>query len=303
MVEQLRKLKELQGHAPTLAFEGNAAVVLATPSFTRWLSDESFMSALLATFTQRDIQVLVGVVDDLNAPTSSGAPVAGFSVLQGSAETLLPSLSTPATPSRGREAPRPGSLQFSLSRGPSGGSLSLNMPLAHTVFQNGRESTLLAHTWKSTPQSSFTLANTIEKTRQEISLSAIKPSLSVPLMPVTPPRRILGCLGNIISQIEIDGAAVPASTELENEVQVVYDRRAVAGNLNSEGMPVDIWALVSTPEGTVTTEIEDILDSLEDAKFEGPEEERAVAASNVPLIEKLLMSGFQLHRISTLWLR
>lgn len=279
--------------------ESSAAVVLATPTFTRWLTDESFMSALLGTFASRDMQVLAGVVDDIYAPTTSGNPVSGFSILQGPAECLLPSFNTPAAPSHGRNAPRPASVQFSLPRGASGSLLSLNMPLANTVFQNGRESTLLACTWKRTPHSAFALSHSIEKTRQDVALAGPPPSLSVPLIPVTPPRRIAGCLGNIISQIEIDGAAVPASTELENEVQGVYDRRAAAGNLNSEGMPVDIWALVSTPQGTVSAETEDVLDSLEEAEFDGPEEERAVAASNVPAVEKLLMSGFQLHRIST----
>ncbi|MBE3048535.1 hypothetical protein IMZ48_39745 [Candidatus Bathyarchaeota archaeon] len=297
MLEQLAKLKAHQDHAQTLSFDADAAVVLATPAFARWLTDESFMAALLATFAQRDVKVLAGVIDDLDAPTPSGDPVSGFSVLQGRAETLLPSFSTPASPPKAREAPHPASLQFSLPRNASG-SLSVNMPLPNTVFQNGRDSTLLATTWTS-QQSTFTLSHTIEKTRQEIALTGPPPTLSVPLIPVTPPRRILGCLGNIVSQIEVDGAPVPASTELENEVQMVYDRRAAAGNLNSEGMPVDIWALVSTREGTVSEEVEEVLDSLEEAEFEGAEEEREVAARNVPFVEKLLMSGFQLHRIST----
>lgn len=300
MVEQLRQLKEHGDHAPTLSSEGDAAVVLATPTFARWLTDASFMSALLGTFAQKDVQVLAGVVDDLSAPTSSGSSASGFSVLQGPGESLLPSFGTPAAPSRGRDTPAPGSLQFSLPRGASGSRLSLNMPLANTVFQNGKESTLMACTWRSTPESAFALSHAADRTKQDVALAGPPPALSVPLIPVTPPRKIAGCLGNIISQIEIDGAAVPASTELENEVQAVYDRRAAAGNLNSEGMPVDIWALVSTPKGTVTSEVEDVLDSLEEAEFDGPEEERAVAARNVSSVEKLLVSGFQLHRISKL---
>ncbi|SPN97088.1 uncharacterized protein DNG_00604 [Cephalotrichum gorgonifer] len=300
VIEHLRKLRDHQGHAPTLSFGSDAAVVLATPAFTRWLTDESFMSALLATFASQDVQVLAGVVDDLHPLTDSGSPLAGFSILQGSAETLLPSLGTPSSPPQIRGPPLQGSLQFSLPGGVTReGPLSLNMPLANTVFQNGRESTLLASSWKSQSQTTFTLANTIEKTRQEIALPGGAPSLSVPLIPVTPRRKILGCLGNIISQIEIDGVGVPASTELENEVQVVYDRRAAAGNLNSEGMPVDIWALVSTPHGTVTPKIESIMDGLEAAEFDGPEEEGAVAQRNSASVAKLLLSGFQLHRITS----
>lgn len=299
MVEHLRKLRAQRETEPSAPVSpGDAAVILATPTFTRWLTDQSFMSALLATFAQGDIKVLAGVVDDLHAPKPSSGPVAGFSVLQGNAEELLPSFGTPAKPPKVREAPRPGGLQFSL---PWHGKdpLSLNMPLSNTVFQNGRDSTLLACTWSPQPGSTFALAHTAEKTRQQIALNGAPPSLSVPLIPVTPPRRILGCLGNIVSQIEIDGAPVPASTELENEVQGVYDQREAAGNLGSEGMPVDIWALVSTPESTVTAEVEDVLDSLEEAAFEGPEEEREVAARNAPLVERLLMANFQLHRIST----
>lgn len=258
------------------------------------------MSALLSTFSRQDVRVLAAVVDDLHALGPDGGPMAGLSVLQGDEGMLLPSVDAPAAPrsARSREAPRTASLRFSLPAEAPRGPLSLNMPLANTVFHNGRDSTLLSCTWTSQPNGTYTLASTSEKTLQEIALPGTSPFLSVPLIPVTPPRKILGCLGNIVSQIEVDGAGVPASTELENEVQGVFDRRKAAGNLSRDGMPVDVWALVSTPSGTVTGEIEGVMDSLEDAEFEGPAEERAVAQRNAAAVSRLIMSGFQLHRIS-----
>ena len=300
VVEHLQKLKDHKDHAPTLSFKSNAAVILATPAFARWLTDESFMSALLSTFSRQDVRVLAAVVDDLHALGPDGGPLAGFSVLQGDEGMLLPSVDAPASPrsARSREAPRTASLRFSRPSEAPRGPLSLNMPLANTVFQNGRDSTLLSCMWASQPNGTYTLANTSEKTLQEIALPGAGPSLSVPLIPVTPPRKILGCLGNIVSQIEVDGTGVPASTELENEVQGVFDQRKAAGNLSRDGMPVDVWALVSTPKGTVTEEIEGVMDSLEEAEFEGPGEEVAVAQRNAAAVSKLIMSGFQLHRIS-----
>ncbi|PKS12003.1 hypothetical protein jhhlp_001299 [Lomentospora prolificans] len=295
---------EQRGRKHVLSDNGDAAVVLATPSFARWLTNESFMSALLASFAQRDLQVLAAVVDDLSPSSPFGKPTAGFSIMQGSVDEMLPGFSSKPVLSKSRDRPQRGSITVTLpSAGPKATTLSATLPLANTIFQNGLESTLLASTWTSQGQGAFKLSSVAERTKHEIvcsaPASATSLTLSVPLIPVTPPRRILGCLGNILSEIEVDGKAVPASTELEAKVQQVYDSRAAADNLSTTGMPVDIWALISTPEATLTPSLLEAMKSFENARFDGPEEEASVGYRNSKTAAELLMSGFRLYRITS----
>jgi len=303
VLEQLWHLREQKIHVPALSYEADSAVVLATPTFARWLMNEPFMASLLSSFTQRDIQVLAAVVDDLPPSSPFGAPAAGFSVMQGSVEEMLPAFSSQPVLSRGRGISQRGSLAFTLpGAAPKTKNLSVTLPLANTIFQNGLESTLLASSWTAQGEGALTLSSVAEKNEHEIvlptPLTTTTPRLSVPLIPVTPPRKILGCLGNILSEIEVDGSPVPASTELEAKVQEVYDSRFAADNLNTSGMPVDIWALISTPEASLTPSLLETMKSFEKAKFDGPEEEATVGYKNAKAAAELLMSGFRLYRIS-----
>ncbi|CAI4216589.1 unnamed protein product [Parascedosporium putredinis] len=276
----LGQLKSLQGqetHQSLTSHESDAAVILTTPEFSRWLTNEAFMSGLLSSFASHDTQVLAAVVDDLSPSSPFGTPATGFSVMRGSADKMLPGFSTRSSLSRTTGPPQRGSLSFYL---PSAESVSATIPLANTIFQNGLESTLLASSWSVQEPGVFKLSAIAEKSRHGIVCAAQASPASA------------------CREIEVDGAPVPASTELEARVQHVYDNRAAADNLSTSGMPVDIWALISTPEAASTPSVLETMRALRTSSFDGPEEEAAAASANAKTAAELLMSGFRLYRIS-----
>lgn len=71
--------------------------------------------------------------------------------------------------------------------------------------------------------------------------SVAKPIVGlVPTDVMTEPRKILNAMGNVVAEIEIDGVAVPASTELETAVSEYLNQRPNA----VDNGPLRIYALV-----------------------------------------------------------
>ncbi|RDW73966.1 hypothetical protein BP5796_07408 [Coleophoma crateriformis] len=102
--------------------------------------------------------------------------------------------------------------------------LTVTMPLANTLFTNGRYSTLLASKWK-VDGTSVQLLQSMEKKNQVVVVESPSP-LSRPIatessraIPLTLPRKIVSGLGNIVRQLDFgtEGAG-PASKELEANV-------------------------------------------------------------------------------------
>ena len=95
------------------------------------------------------------------------------------------------------------------------------VPLANTVFVNGRETTLVYTQWKGS-------SDTVLEPQRSQSIKAFNLRLpdppkdlaisNVPLVPLTEPRVIVTAMGNIISEIQVQDKVVPASTELETAV-------------------------------------------------------------------------------------
>jgi hypothetical protein len=122
--------------------------------------------------------------------------------------------------------------------------LDIGVPLANTMFRNGRTSTLFASKWSRTGAT-----NTFERTQQvekksamiyPASLNSIVPlHLKIPLVPLTPPRRVVSGLGNIIRQVtNAEGNAVSASQELEASVDSYLEARSLNKQI------VTVWALI-----------------------------------------------------------
>ncbi|KAI9803090.1 MAG: hypothetical protein M1833_001160 [Piccolia ochrophora] len=130
---------------------------------------------------------------------------------------------------------------------------TLQIPLATTLFYNGKKSTMLAERWnQQSPSGDWQLARHVYLKSQLLKFpNAIankppgKESLEIPLVPLTPPRRVVHNFGNIISQIS-DGAKDadirPASVELERSL----DEYALAQGLKPQ--PMKVWALILSPE-------------------------------------------------------
>jgi hypothetical protein len=136
------------------------------------------------------------------------------------------------------------------------GVLEIGVPLANTMFRNGRTSTLLASRWHGT-------SDQFEKIQQEEKKSVtIYPAqanpitplhLEIPLVPLTPPRRVASCLGNIVRQVtDANGKVVSASQELEASVDAYLEVRKL------HKQTVTVWALI-IPDSEMVDKKEDTL--------------------------------------------
>jgi hypothetical protein len=159
-------------------------------------------------------------------------------------------------------------LEFLSSRGPLESALtrmSYRLPLANTLFVNGRPHTLFQNSWKkSTPDNcplgedtglerdSTTYLNRygflISNPPKDMEVSQI------PLVPLTEPRLVENAMGNIIREIRVHDKVLPASTELETAVMKSVKRVSNDGGVIDP--TVRIYALIigdADPDDAVQT--------------------------------------------------
>ncbi|KAL8948493.1 MAG: hypothetical protein Q9222_005325 [Ikaeria aurantiellina] len=146
------------------------------------------------------------------------------------------------------------SFQFETPTARSYLSKVITLPVANTIFHNGRESTIQAQRWivgeQIQKQYSFACAKRIwlKELLVRVDSSFTAKSLgktfqlSIPLQPITSPRIVATSMGNVVRQIYTDGSsgsAVPASKELEGAVvEWIADQ-------GLEMQTVEVWALVT----------------------------------------------------------
>lgn len=236
---------------------------MASPRYATWLSDPAFMSALVYTLRPtrdrtrvRNFHVLAGVVDGLCPRHPSREMQEGFSIQLGKLHALLPGLWDLET-SRVRKAGStdPSRLSVILNRtGKDQDTVSVNLPLANTLFQTGRRSTLIASEWSARGRvtdlnrSPMKMVRRAGKLSQSVDLSLIddkRPLLTrCPLVPITHPRTIIEGLGNILAKVDIEGEPSPASKELQvNLPQWIQAYQSQSKSDHVPG-PVGVWALV-----------------------------------------------------------
>lgn len=283
---------------PSAALNHNQAIViLATPSFSKWLEDDiSFIPALLEAVTRNspdpwaitklkntdmlnipqgpvgppfEIDVVCACVDGL-APDITNMQgergqhhKEGFSFLHGRTDQIVPGLWEVGLTTEGNPDLQ-STLTFSgvqrsdlVSKGKRSSTSEITLPLANTLFANGRHSTLLASRWRLSPNKLFTKLRSTEKRNQVVNVFEDKyagiPPSHIPAIPLTPVRRIVSGLGNIVRQLHFAAEGPgPASRELEANV-TEYLRVIQRPNTT-----VSVWALI-TP-----------LESLPDAPPEPP---------------------------------
>ena len=133
----------------------------------------------------------------------------------------------------------------------------IQLPVANTLFHNGKTSTILAQRWVVTSaqgsRSELRLTEEMSLPQQLLYIASLFDSrsqpaqylLSVPLKQITPPRIVGAAMGNIVRTIHIgenSNNSVPASTELETAVARVSRASRPQGGI------VGIWALVTPRE-------------------------------------------------------
>jgi hypothetical protein len=246
--------------------------LLVTPSFAPWLlQDDIFVAkairrAYSKAFTgahgRLTIQALCAVVDKLPVGTAfqpgasledevarrALAPHVGETGSEGVAFVTLPAAASVSSISP--RSSEKGAIDFTFS-GPAAGNHAYSdtwrLPLANTVFQTGAPTTMFFSTWhlhceqkhlevvKKTDISHHGIAATASSDSSDQLLSA----LSIPLVPLTFPRKVEGCMGNIIRRVVgSDEKSVTASSELEKVVPQFFKARG------EPAQPTTAWALV-----------------------------------------------------------
>ncbi|KAI0489817.1 hypothetical protein F4859DRAFT_509395 [Xylaria cf. heliscus] len=278
---------------------GHGVAILASKDFTGWLDDDNFMSAMLETLfkptstaqaKRPSLHVLSGITDSLNSNARSG-----FSVLYGPTDSILPGL-------WGKEgfngANQDSVASVSFLTKPlvlNTGALEVTVPLANTLFQNGRRSTLYASRWDISSEGSTVLRMKQPKTTQTIAEKDIpvNHTLSIiPLLPLTPPRKIVAGLGNIVRQVEVEGSATPASKELEAIIPKIFEERAQREPSYSP-RPIGVWCWVIPPHCMKAEKFE----NLQLFQPGSSQEELDVASRSMEIFSELLSSGCRLHKI------
>lgn len=263
----LKKIRNKLAVQPSKPGEpARAAVVLASPRHASWLTDKDFTGnlahALHGNFEKGvSFHVLAAVVDGLCARQPSRELQEGLSIHVGRLDGLLPGLwdgknlgdATQSMSHSVADPDQPSSLSILLPRKPDAkdARISVTLPLANTLFSNGRRSTLLASEWRLAIGSSETnveMVRSVEKQKQVIdlppSLLFHEVEMRAPLVPITHPRKVLEGLGNIIAKVQVDGEPCPASMELQTNIpRLMEARRALASSAPISGA-IGVWAMI-----------------------------------------------------------
>ncbi|KAI1377571.1 hypothetical protein F4677DRAFT_414820 [Hypoxylon crocopeplum] len=309
VLDKLNRHLTNSSRKPTHVPDGNnsdhGAAVFASRNFATWLEDENFMSGVLGTLfksntsgqvNSRDVQVLCAVTDGLTPTRVFDEPQTGFSILYGSAEGILPGLWDANDFESNVNLDRESSVSFLSNPLPRHTwPLDITLPLANTVFQNGRRSTLFASRWQSDHDGPMARTMIREKRTQTIwpgPNPAGHTSPYLPLLPLTPPRKIVAGLGNIVRQVEIDGSPTPASKELEGLIPKVFDSRSNRDESYSPG-PIGVWCWVLPPH---VVENQHLLD-LKVFQPESSQSEAELSLETMGTFSELISHGCRLHKI------
>lgn len=287
------------------------AVILVTPSFAQWFNDDSgfLRHAVQKIFGSSGKQtspltVLTAVVDQLPPPSQRYIAPAGTKEWESGLYTLgyegvsllvgrkgvLPSTqddvvdsdngdiqnsdlaSTVNTARLGFVLTEPYRIRGNIVR------RRAEIPLANTIFGNGRRWTMSRGTWNLngiTNEYEMTEQLSIDSQQVEIDYPNFRFALDIPLISLTKQRRVASSMGNIVRQVTgEEGKDIPASQELEKAVsQYVQSNNPTRGR-------VLVYALVSK-RGLMPEEMKD----------PGNGEQAT------ELVRKLLLSGSSLHRV------
>ncbi len=246
-------------------------VLLATPSFARFLDPDTFLKPLLEKLfgnvtatTGEELRIIVNtaaaVVDAIPVPRSRDIHPES-QIAQGLALLMTGDMFASARDASANEGnDHPAIIEFVsrdsksyLTISSRNTSRHISLQVANTLFLNGQRDTMLHHVWDIYLGDSGPKIQRDDTSRARylrVPLTCSPDSFlhgHVPLRGLTPERVISRCMGNVLAEIEIDGKSVPASQELEE---------AVTKHVASEpgGGPVLVYALIRPPGMRPATE-------------------------------------------------
>lgn len=256
-------------------------LLLVTPKFAHWLDPtDGFLPKLLGRLYggSDPIYAVAAVVDKLPNKAAFPAVASQESLALGGPESEgLSLLVVPELSVQGKAAP-PRRIGGAAMEEPDLGisvdaadltTHQIGLRLAHTIFVNGKESTLLGMRWKwdatAGNNGAYSLDESIDLSscivKSSSSAADIQPTLALPLHPVGHRRKVISSMGNILREVSkstdpISVAPMPASSELERELP-----RYISEN-NIVDQRVSVWALVEKPNATVSCSQDGLLESV-----------------------------------------
>lgn len=244
-------------------------LLLVTSGFAHWLDDSD---PFLAQFLNRlypsgssstTLYAVAAVIDKLpRNPAPSTEPTPGYrenSEAEGLSLLIVgkEDVHGKAKPQRrigGPASEEPDLVICVQNRGEGnpfvGSTYQVGLRLAHTIFLNGKESTLFGIRGSYDENlDAYTLDSKVDLTSCVVTSAAntVHSDLALPLHPVTQRRRVITSMGNILRQVakSTDPGSIepmPASSELEKELP-----RYINEN-NILDQRVSVWALVEKPD-------------------------------------------------------
>lgn len=230
----------------------DAAVVLASPGFAKLLADKAFLEDLAVLLSRSEngggsavtqFHLVAAVADRIHQIALSNRVDEGISILRSHRDILLPKLWDSVAPKERQDVDLVSALTFALPESETLAQSSVTMPLARTLFQNGRPSTLIASSFDLSGPSPK-LVQTAESHTHTVNLPSRSFDYWAPLLPLTPAREVTQSFGNIVRGIQVDGESLPASTELED---AIINKLADVDLGLQQGEPVSVFAVVTPP--------------------------------------------------------
>ncbi|EAQ92726.1 hypothetical protein CHGG_00961 [Chaetomium globosum CBS 148.51] len=296
------------GHPPPRDTYHSGAVILVSQSLAGWLHDDAFVARMLTASGMtsgqgEEISVLAAAVDQVPAydrRIDAFSSSEGISVLRGETSKLLPSSFEPELATEADSRP---SLLF--QRSPANlAELAVHVPLAKTLFSSGSPTTLVESRWLANTHQPPRLTQKLNRTSQTVVLPIEDLQFEAPnplttvrphLVPVTSPALVLRSLGNILSQIEVDGRPSPPSQQLEYIIpKLLRAPRRLRDDSSHDEAHIAVWALVMPPSRT--TRYLDPLTPLPVDRYD-PDVEWALARDTAKKLDPLLISGCRLHKV------
>ena len=264
-------------------------VLLVTPSLSKLLEEgQDWLPHVLSQayhkpYVGQEFDVLAAVVDRVSRPYArinlggDGDGPEGLSMCAMDSEVAARDLWSPRDDTKAQERMsieqrstlsfvfEPHRLKMSFS--PERGfvqrpfiSRSLQLPLANTLFHNGKSSTMIAQRWVITgtlnSRPEFLRTRKTLLSEQTLQMDGIvkyagiagddpRFQLTSALEPITVPYYVDKGVGNILRALRTGGDGsriVPASEELEKAIQLYFELR------NIPTQRIDIWALITPSE-------------------------------------------------------